>query len=276
MSHQVYGQTPPPAGPYGQPPVPQQAARNGLGVAALVLGVIGALSGLIPLFFWLAGILGVLALIFGLVGRGRAKRGQATNKGIATTGAVLGLVSLILSVVGLVITVNAVDDAVDEIDKALQETPAEKKADTGAADDKGAGTDTEKKSETFAAGDTAVYDGDIEVTVSKPTAYTPNEYAVGHSAGNKAYKVTVRIQNKGAEKYSADLFTIEARAGESGTNAEEIFDGDTLGNGFSGSVLPGKTATAEYAFDAPADAKNLDVEVSPGFDFEDNTWELEL
>ncbi|MFF4772635.1 DUF4352 domain-containing protein [Microtetraspora fusca] len=41
--------------------------RNGLGVAALVLSIVGALSGLIPLLFWLAGTLGLLAVIFGFV-----------------------------------------------------------------------------------------------------------------------------------------------------------------------------------------------------------------
>src|SRR6478735_6480752 len=74
-----------PAQPPGSSP-----ARNGLGVSALVLGIIGTVSGLIPFFFWLAGILGLIALILGLAGRGRAKRGEATNKGVTTFGAVLG------------------------------------------------------------------------------------------------------------------------------------------------------------------------------------------
>jgi len=43
-------------------------------------------------------IFGLLALIFGFIGRGRAKRGEATNGGIALAGAITGLIGLLLSV----------------------------------------------------------------------------------------------------------------------------------------------------------------------------------
>lgn len=111
-----------PAQPPGSSP-----ARNGLGISALVLGIIGTVSGLIPFFFWLAGILGLIALILGLAGRGRAKRGEATNKGVTTFGAVLGLVALILSVVGAVLTFKAVDEAVTDINKAVADSSASAK-----------------------------------------------------------------------------------------------------------------------------------------------------
>ncbi|UNO41599.1 DUF4190 domain-containing protein [Streptomyces sp. MST-110588] len=135
MSHQMHYQ-PGPQAPMGAQG--HQAARNGLGTAALVLGLIGALSGLIPLFFWLAGLLGLLALIFGLVGRGRAKRGEATNKGMATAGALLGLASLILSIVGMSIFFKAAKDAVDEINKTVGAAPIEGGGAMGAAGTNGA------------------------------------------------------------------------------------------------------------------------------------------
>src|SRR5436305_5330947 len=47
----------------------EKAASNGLAVAALVLGIIGVVVGLIPLFFFIALPLGVLAFVFGLIGR---------------------------------------------------------------------------------------------------------------------------------------------------------------------------------------------------------------
>lgn len=82
---------------YGEPHPPVgHGARNGLGTAALVLGIVGLL------LFWtvIGGILlGILALIFGLIGRGRAKRGEATNGGLATAGAVLGAVAVVASLV---------------------------------------------------------------------------------------------------------------------------------------------------------------------------------
>ncbi|MER7107859.1 DUF4352 domain-containing protein [Streptomyces sp. NPDC000229] len=265
----------PGSGPYGGPPQQLGPARNGLGTAALVLGIIGALSGVIPLLFWLAGILGLIALILGLAGRGRVKRGEAVNKGVTTTGAVLGLVALILSVVGAVITFKAVDDAVKEIDKELSAT-----APKDPAADKSSGapeaTEDAVEGKPLAAGDTSIYDDDVQVTVSAATSVKPGEFAIGHTEGNKAYELTIVVENAGKEKFSTDTLTVSARAGKDGVTAEEIFDGDTYGKGFSGAILPGKKATVKYAFDAPADAKTLTVEVLPGFDYNAAQWDLKL
>ncbi|MFJ6855375.1 DUF4352 domain-containing protein [Streptomyces sp. NPDC091271] len=264
-----------------QPYAPAQApgtrpARNGLGIAALVLGIIGTVSGLIPFFFWLAGILGLIALILGLAGRGRAKRGEATNKGVTTFGAVLGLVSLILSVVGAVLTFKAVDDVVTDINKAVEDSSASAKpaAGGGAAGDGTAGG-TEGKDDILRQGDSAAYDDGLEITVNAPAPYTADEFAIGHTKGNSAWTVAVVIENKGKEKFDAALVSVDARAGADGVNAEQIFDGK-VGEGFSGTVLPGKKITAKYAFDAPADAKNLTVEVGPGFEWDASQWELKL
>ncbi|MFF8832608.1 DUF4352 domain-containing protein [Streptomyces sp. NPDC015131] len=264
-------------GPYGGgAPVPPPAPlRNGLGTAALVLGIIGALAGLIPFLFWVAGILGLLALILGLSGRGRVKRGEAGNKGVATTGAVLGLVALILSVVGAVLVYQAASDLVDEVDKALDTTSAAPK-DPSAAKKGAAGAEEKPDGKPLAAGDTSVYDDDVEVSVSAPKAVEAGEFAIGHTEGNKVYEVSIVIENAGKKAFTADSVGVSARAGAEGTAAEEIFDGDTYGKGFTGTVLPGKKATVKYAFDAPADAASLTVEVVPGFDYDPVQWELKL
>lgn len=83
----------PPSGGFGDPP-PRGPARNGLGVAALVLGILALIT------FWtlVGGILfGLLAIILGLVGRGRAKRGEATNGGMALAGVILGALGLLFA-----------------------------------------------------------------------------------------------------------------------------------------------------------------------------------
>ncbi|MGW2018235.1 DUF4190 domain-containing protein [Streptomyces sp. NPDC001927] len=248
------------------PQAPQVAVRNGLGTAALILGIIGTVSGLIPLLFWLAGILGVIALILGLVGRGRVKRGEANNKGVTTTGAVLGLAALILSVVGAVITFTAVSDAVDEINKAVEESaPKDPSSKPGKGD---AGKKDIAKG--LAAGDRAEYD-DLKVTVSEAKPYKTDQLA----EGNKAYQVTVVIENSGKDKFDATLAVLSARAGKDGVTAEQVFDGN-VGTGFSGTILPGKKSTVVYAFEAPKDAKTLSVEVSPGLDHEASQWELKI
>jgi hypothetical protein len=92
-------QYPPPAGyGYGQDPgygAPPARTRNGFGIAALLLGLLALL------LCWtiLGGIIfGILALIFGLLGRGRAKRGEATNGGQAIAGVVLGVIGGLIAI----------------------------------------------------------------------------------------------------------------------------------------------------------------------------------
>lgn len=99
-----------------------QRAGNGFAVTALVLGVIGAIVGLVPIFFIGAWLLGVLAIIFGFVGRSRAKRDpNAGRAGMALAGIILGVIAIILGIVG----VNTVDKAVDQLDRDLQEIERE-------------------------------------------------------------------------------------------------------------------------------------------------------
>ncbi|MFD0369395.1 DUF4190 domain-containing protein [Streptomyces sp. NPDC059071] len=66
---------------------------NGLGIAAMVLGII-AVAGFC--FYGLGAILGILALIFGIIGLKKANRGEATNRGMAIAGIVLGSVGILV------------------------------------------------------------------------------------------------------------------------------------------------------------------------------------
>ena len=91
------GYPPPPQQPYygGYQP-PPTGPKNGLGIAALVIAILGLV------FCWtvIGGVvLGVVAVIIGILGRGRAKRGQATNGGVAIAGVLLGVLAVILSLV---------------------------------------------------------------------------------------------------------------------------------------------------------------------------------
>jgi vacuolar-type H+-ATPase subunit I/STV1 len=104
--------------PQYQPPQyqpPTHRATNGLAIAALVCGIIGVLAGLIPFTFFLAFILGVLALVFGLIGRGAAKRREGAGSKQAIAGAILGGLAVILGVVGVVILVNVINDTDEKL-----------------------------------------------------------------------------------------------------------------------------------------------------------------
>ncbi|HVE96652.1 MAG TPA: DUF4190 domain-containing protein [Pseudonocardiaceae bacterium] len=78
---------------------PMRRARNGFGIAALILGLLALL-----LSWTIVGgiVLGLLALIFGLLGRARVKRGEATNGGLSVAGIVLGIIGLLIAI-GIVV-----------------------------------------------------------------------------------------------------------------------------------------------------------------------------
>jgi uncharacterized protein DUF4190 len=92
-----------PVGSNGQP------FSNGLGTAAMVLGIIGVTLFWAPFVDF---ICPVLALIFGWVGLNKVKNGTASNKGSAITGLVLGGISLagslivVISLLSLAATVS--------------------------------------------------------------------------------------------------------------------------------------------------------------------------
>ncbi|WP_338701064.1 DUF4190 domain-containing protein [Streptomyces sp. Q6] len=110
---------PPPVGPEGPGVFPCPAygygwntvptgPSNGLGVAALVLGILTAVGFLL----WpLAIVTGVLAVVFGVIGRRRAGRGAATNGGQALAGFICGLGGLLLALLLCVVFLaGALDD----------------------------------------------------------------------------------------------------------------------------------------------------------------------
>lgn len=101
-------------------PAPNQP-RNGFGITALVLGIVGVGFGLIPILFFLAIILGVLALVFGVLGWSRATKGVATNKTMSIISSVLGVVAIALGIWGAVIVNQAAEELKDNLQQIEQQ-----------------------------------------------------------------------------------------------------------------------------------------------------------
>ncbi|SES16806.1 protein of unknown function [Streptomyces sp. yr375] len=81
-------------GPYGWPGH-GAGGNNGMGVAGLVLGIISA----VVFCLWpLAIVLGILGIVFGALGRGRARRGEASNPGQALAGIICGSAGIVLAI----------------------------------------------------------------------------------------------------------------------------------------------------------------------------------
>ncbi|MCL6736579.1 DUF4190 domain-containing protein [Streptomyces neyagawaensis] len=96
---------------YGWPLMPPPPS-NGMGIASMVLGICAA-----TLFcMWpLAILLGVMAVIFGIIGRAKASRGEATNPGHALAGIICGIAGFLMGI-GFFVLIVVAPDGTDESD----------------------------------------------------------------------------------------------------------------------------------------------------------------
>lgn len=67
----------------------EKADSNGMATAALVMGIVGLVIGIIPFIGWFMFPLWILAIIFGFIGRQ-----NPIKKGFATTGLILGSITI--------------------------------------------------------------------------------------------------------------------------------------------------------------------------------------
>ncbi|MDR3660307.1 MAG: DUF4190 domain-containing protein [Mycobacterium sp.] len=100
------GYPPPPPQPYASQPGYGQPAlsgpRNGIGIAALILGI----AGLLTSWSVIGGLLfGLLAVTLGVIGTSRVKQGLANNGVVAAAGIALGALAALLAVVFIFIAV---------------------------------------------------------------------------------------------------------------------------------------------------------------------------
>ncbi|OLZ66950.1 DUF4190 domain-containing protein [Streptomyces sp. IMTB 2501] len=105
-----YGYPGYPAG-YGWPGMPM-APQNGMGVAALVLGILSiclfCLYGVVSL------VLGILAVVFGIKGRRRAELGEASNHGQAQAGLIMGIIGIVLGIAVIVLLAIGITTAIND------------------------------------------------------------------------------------------------------------------------------------------------------------------
>ncbi|AQS67283.1 DUF4190 domain-containing protein [Streptomyces pactum] len=96
---------------YGWPglPLPPQ---NGAGTTAMVLGILACCMfcayGVVSL------VLGILAVVFGVKGRRKAERGEATNHGQAQAGFIMGIIGIVLGVAVMALIAIGITAAVND------------------------------------------------------------------------------------------------------------------------------------------------------------------
>jgi uncharacterized membrane protein len=124
-----------PATPAGstQPHTGDTAGRgNGPAIAALVLGILA-----VVLFWTVIGgvVLGILALVFGIIGARRARGGRAPRRTMSIFGAVLGVLGIIGSVVIIAIGASILNsDEFKDFDDCVQHADTQSERDACADD----------------------------------------------------------------------------------------------------------------------------------------------
>ena len=78
---------------------PQARPRNGLGVAALVLGVASLVAAFSFVLFPLGLLGGLIAAVLGVISLSRRRTGGATNPGQAWAGTICGILALVIGIV---------------------------------------------------------------------------------------------------------------------------------------------------------------------------------
>ncbi|MFF1573196.1 DUF4190 domain-containing protein [Leifsonia sp. NPDC058292] len=204
---------PPPPAPEQQyaAPAPAQSS-NGLGIAALVIGILAFIGAFIPFLNYGAWFLGLIGLVLGIIGLVQKNK----KKSVALTGTIISGVAIILSIVLAIAYTAAFASAVnDEIKKqdAQASQPVEVVYDV-------TGTST-----------------DTSITYS---TYT-NGGSGSETASNQPLPWTKSITVKKGGTFDFSSFSVTATAGQDGG---DVACKITVG----GKVVSEQTASGEFAF----------------------------
>lgn len=141
------------------------------------------------------------------------------------------------------------------------------------------GTDTgggggDERSNVTTVGQWATAEDGIAFRVSKLKRGRVSQYAYGGRPGDPAVVATVQFRNRGTSRFDTTMIDVQARVGVDGVEAEQVFD-HRFGDGFTGTLAPGRTATTEFMFAAAkvSDLARVSVEVTPGLEYDSATFE---
>ena len=214
-------------------PVAARPKGNALALTGMILGVVALLLCLIPIVNGFALFLGVLALIFGIIGLVKTRDGRP-GKSMA----IAAIVMSVLAGIGFGVSTAIAVAAVDAMDQAVNEAADDLDEDLGRMD--GSGTDD------ILATDLAVDLGKFEAT--------EDEY------GFVETRLPVTVTNKANEKFTYDI-QVEAVDGSGKRIADDMLITSALGAGQS-QDLDMFAFVHEETVDALKTAKFQIVEVS--------------
>ncbi|MFE2541554.1 DUF4190 domain-containing protein [Actinacidiphila glaucinigra] len=242
-------------GPYGgwAPPV----ARNGVGLTAMILGIVGAVLAISCFGAFLGLPLGIAAIACGIVGLRIARRGEATNRPQALTGLILGIISVVLAGGMIALVVGGIDEGW---------------FDGPGGDDLVTSRNADWETPLDADG-TALYDDGVHVTLSdvQRTTALPNSML----EGGTAVTFSIELENTGDD--TADLSESEITAYGDDFEDETLRD-LTTGVGLPDELAPGERATRDITVVVPEGDEDgtFQVEVAPGYAYDYTYWNLDV
>lgn len=113
-------------------------------------------------------------------------------------------------------------------------------------------------------GDTHTWEDGLAVTVSKPTEFTPDEYAVGAESEGTPQLFEVTVKNGTDKPVEAMGISIQASSG--GAQNDPIFDSASGIEVPTVAIQPGKSLSWKMGFNV-ADPADLTLDVSTMHDF---------
>lgn len=119
------------------------------------------------------------------------------------------------------------------------------------------------------------YEDGVKIQVTKAVRFKIGPYDSGGTPGGPGMLVTVTIRNSSKATVDLSGAQVNATYGSNGDAAEEVY-GTNYGDGFSGTLTPGKAKTAKFGFALPKGRQSIDIEAAPGFDYNSSHFEGSL
>lgn len=235
----------------------EPAKKNGLGITALVLGLVGIPLAIIPFAGPFLGIpLGILALGFAVFGLVLALRGRA-GKALPIIGGVLGMAAMAIAIGQATVITGAVDDA------NAQDTAVVAPQNPGADGNAGA---EQQPAVTAGIGDT-VTDGDLSFTVTnvETGVSTVGDEYWNETASGQYVIVDVTVENVGSEPASFDAteqYLYNAAGDRFGADTDAMVA--VPDSNLFDDINPGNTVQGKIIFDMPEGATPTSIQLHGG------------
>lgn len=218
------------------------APKNGIGLTAMILGIVGFVLSLIPLIGVVAWPLVILGLIFGMIGIVRAYRKIATNMGMAIAGTALSAVGLVVCIIYAASFGSYMSNTPPPSGSVpgVTQGGTESRADVGF-----------DQPYTFSGGET--------VTVSAPAEFSAENPYMDAPAGKRLVQTTVTVHNGTDRAFNAASVTLTAQHGGQ-VASQSYLNSDALPNA---EVPPGGDVSFSTVWEISAEPGELRISAKP-------------